>query len=146
MKLYPNYLPYKCWIFPENNDISASNLKRKWHRITSSASRSSTKQQKATNTSGSKSDLKVSQHSPAVSRQNAITASQSLPFVVGKTYLKMENIDLDLEELLVFFFQNQTKSNLNRPSCVLNQAPKAKFSMEYIPLLEVNTWWNPNFK
>ena len=54
------------------------------------------------NTSGSKSDLKVSQHSPAVNRQKAVTASQSLPFVVGKTYLKVENIDL--EELLVFFF------------------------------------------
>jgi hypothetical protein len=42
------------------------------------------------------------QSSYALARQIAEASTQSLPLVVGKTYLKVENIDL--EKLLVIFF------------------------------------------
>lgn len=62
----------------------------------------STKQQKVMAESRPKSDRRKTQPSSVLNHQAAITVSQSLPLVVGNTYIKVENIDL--EELSVFIF------------------------------------------
>jgi hypothetical protein len=76
----------------------------------------------------------VSEESAAENVPLSTTIQIALPVVVGNTYLKFENIDL--EDLMVaspFFLRFLYKRNL----CFICQAPKSKRFDEYVPLHSV---------
>lgn len=101
------YIPKEKHLIPSISESDKpSRVNKKKGKKKSAPSTSSATKQKSINTSQSKSTSRTTSRLRSAPKDpSIITASQTLPLVIGKTYLKVENIDLEkLSVNFVSFF------------------------------------------